>query len=119
MTAAAEAPAGPIIQDPRTLKSMREALGLTQGELARTLGLYPGTLSRWELGKQPVANPEMLAHAIFGVVARDIIDAAQWSREAEGFQVSQALVDALAKLRHLAEIGGLSNGSPPAALDPV
>jgi DNA-binding transcriptional regulator YiaG len=49
--------------DPEEFKSGRNAIGLTQTELARRLGVHPLTVSRWERGFVSIPNPvEKLMH---------------------------------------------------------
>jgi DNA-binding transcriptional regulator YiaG len=43
--------------DPEEFKSGRGAIGLTQTELARRLGVHPLTVSRWERGLVSIPNP--------------------------------------------------------------
>jgi DNA-binding transcriptional regulator YiaG len=40
----------------KTLWRLREAAGLTQGELAKKLGVALNTVSRWELGRMKIAK---------------------------------------------------------------
>jgi transcriptional regulator with XRE-family HTH domain len=40
----------------KTLRRLREAAGLTQGELAKKLGVALNTVSRWELGRMKIAK---------------------------------------------------------------
>ncbi len=40
----------------KTLRRFREAAGLTQGELAKKLGVALNTVSRWELGRMKIAK---------------------------------------------------------------
>jgi DNA-binding transcriptional regulator YiaG len=42
---------------PEEFKSGRSAIGLTQTELARRLGVHPLTVSRWERGFSLIPNP--------------------------------------------------------------
>ena len=52
-------PASPAsLATPAAIRLARRARGLTQWELARELGLYPNTVSRWERG---VVEPSTLA----------------------------------------------------------
>jgi transcriptional regulator with XRE-family HTH domain len=46
------------------LRSARLALGITQRQLARVLGVHPNTLACWERGSKPIGNPEMLRMAL-------------------------------------------------------
>lgn len=43
--------------DPERLKALREALGMTQVELAHQLGVSPGSVHRWETGKKGPIKP--------------------------------------------------------------
>ena len=43
--------------------AVREAAGLSQGELARAVGISPGTLSRWEAGLRKPTGPAALRYA--------------------------------------------------------
>lgn len=61
---------------PSILTERRQALGLTQAELARILGVDSGTLSRWERGKQSITMPNMVAFALFGIAAARAIGGA-------------------------------------------
>lgn len=47
--------------NPEELKRRREALGMTQEQLARELGVRMMTVSRWERGVYPVARHIALA----------------------------------------------------------
>lgn len=40
----------------KTLRRLREAAGLTQGQLAKKLGVALNTVSRWELGQMKIAQ---------------------------------------------------------------
>ena len=50
--------------DQQSVKQLREALGLTQSELARELGCRQQTVSEWELGLYSPANAygKLLSH---------------------------------------------------------
>src|SRR5262245_17315871 len=50
--------------EPGELRSRRRALGLTQAALARTLGVAPNTLARWERGELSVGNPVLIGIAL-------------------------------------------------------
>ena len=50
------------------IRALRERAGLTQGELARLLGLGPNTLSRWEAGR----NAQTAAMDILLRLVRDV-----------------------------------------------
>jgi transcriptional regulator with XRE-family HTH domain len=41
---------------PADLRARRRALGLDQGQLARHLGVWRGTVNRWEAGRQPIPH---------------------------------------------------------------
>lgn len=43
------------------LKRIRSALGLTQAELAASIGWHPLTISKWETGDRPVSLKATLA----------------------------------------------------------
>ena len=58
--------------DGDTLRRRREGLGLTQGELARLLGVYQATISAWENGVRGIRHPKMLALAFEAIEARRI-----------------------------------------------
>jgi transcriptional regulator with XRE-family HTH domain len=50
--------------DGETLRRRREALGMTQAELARALGVYQATISQWERGKRGIQHPRLLELAL-------------------------------------------------------
>ncbi|MGH9458988.1 MAG: helix-turn-helix domain-containing protein [Thermoanaerobaculia bacterium] len=54
---------------PKDLRSRRLALGLSQSELARRLGVPVATLSRWERGEAPIEDPETLFALLDGITA--------------------------------------------------
>jgi DNA-binding transcriptional regulator YiaG len=58
--------ATPIIKgmDSDDLRRRRIALDLTQGELARLLGVYQATISAWESGARGIRHPTILALAL-------------------------------------------------------
>jgi transcriptional regulator with XRE-family HTH domain len=60
--------------DRETLRRRREAIGLTQGELARLLGVYQATISAWENGSRGIRHPVILARAL-DVLALDKMEA--------------------------------------------
>ena len=41
----------------RTVKAIRDVLGLTQKELAQRIGVTTTTLARWERGDKPITKP--------------------------------------------------------------
>lgn len=41
---------------PAQMKRIRTRLGISQTQLARTMGVTPGTIANWENGRQPVAT---------------------------------------------------------------
>lgn len=43
--------------DPDEFKRLREALGLTQDQLAAELGVHRVTVARWETGEHKVPEP--------------------------------------------------------------
>ena len=45
----------------RRFKQVRTALGLTQAQLAKLLGVWPNTVAVWERGEQPISGPVELA----------------------------------------------------------
>ncbi len=52
----------------RELRKRREALGLTQGELANRLGVHWSTVARWEQGVRQISEPvarliQIVAHS--------------------------------------------------------
>jgi len=53
---------------PEELKRRREALGMTQDDLARELGVKMMTVSRWERGVYPI--PRHIALAIEAIEMR-------------------------------------------------
>jgi DNA-binding XRE family transcriptional regulator len=50
--------------DGPALRRRRHALGLSQGKLARALGVEPNTIARWERGEKKIANPVMMDLAL-------------------------------------------------------
>jgi transcriptional regulator with XRE-family HTH domain len=50
--------------DSKELRQRRESLGLTQGELAKLLGVSLNTVSRWELGSMKIRSPGAIALAL-------------------------------------------------------
>lgn len=65
------APGLPVRQDtdvdtPEVIRTQRLRLGMTQGELARAIGVDERTLRRYELGEQPpsLAHAKLLAHVL-------------------------------------------------------
>jgi transcriptional regulator with XRE-family HTH domain len=53
---------------PEELRRRREALGMTQDDLARELGVKMMTVSRWERGVYPI--PRHIALAVEAIEAR-------------------------------------------------
>jgi predicted ATPase/DNA-binding CsgD family transcriptional regulator/DNA-binding XRE family transcriptional regulator len=49
---------------PVELRAERRALGLTQAELARELGVATNTVARWERAEMPIGNPELVQLAL-------------------------------------------------------
>jgi transcriptional regulator with XRE-family HTH domain len=45
----------------RRFKQIRTALGLTQAELAKLLGVWPNTVAVWERGEKPIPGPVELS----------------------------------------------------------
>ena len=45
----------------RRFKQVRTALGLTQAQLAKLLGVWPNTVAVWERGEKPIPGPVDLA----------------------------------------------------------
>jgi len=45
----------------RRFKQVRTALGLTQAQLAKLLGVWPNTVAVWERGEKPIPGPVELA----------------------------------------------------------
>lgn len=106
---------GEMIGDAAGLTSMRKALGMTQGALAKTLGLDAGTISRWERGSQNIANPDLLGYAMIGVAAREVAGADAWrTGRVDEITVTPALVAALAMLRDIALKAGIVPVAGPA-----
>lgn len=44
-------------------RAIREAAGLTQGELARAIGVTPGAVNRWEAGTRKPTGESALRYA--------------------------------------------------------
>jgi DNA-binding transcriptional regulator YiaG len=55
---------------PTDLKTVREAIGLTQRALAERLGVPKDTLNRWERGRQACPHPEILRLALERLATR-------------------------------------------------
>jgi transcriptional regulator with XRE-family HTH domain len=53
--------------DGQDLKRRREALGLSQAELGRLLGVMQNTVSRWELGLVVIRHPDILDLALWAI----------------------------------------------------
>ncbi|MBV9171321.1 MAG: helix-turn-helix domain-containing protein, partial [Chloroflexi bacterium] len=51
-------------RDPPDLRQRREALKLTQAELAAALGVTPNTVARWERGEQRQGQPERIERVL-------------------------------------------------------
>lgn len=49
---------------PEELREARQALGMSQRQLAKALGLPWNTLARWERGEVGIRHPEMLRLAL-------------------------------------------------------
>jgi DNA-binding transcriptional regulator YiaG len=47
--------------DKVTFREIRQQLGLSQSELANTLGIHPVTVSHWERGARPITKMADLA----------------------------------------------------------
>jgi len=45
-------------------KKRRKELGLTQGEIAKLLGVAMNTVARWERDEVPIVHPEMIRLAL-------------------------------------------------------
>ena len=45
----------------RRFKQVRTALGLSQAQLAKLLGVWPNTVAVWERGEKPIPGPVELA----------------------------------------------------------
>lgn len=61
------APSGMTGQE---LRATRDALGLSQAELARALDVTVSTISRWETGHKPIGNPGMVRLALEALAMR-------------------------------------------------
>lgn len=103
---------GTMIGSAEGLTAMRKGLGLTQGQLAKLLGLDPGTLSRWERGAQNIANPNLLGYALLGVAAREVAIADSWRGNTDEVLISTSFVEALTVLRRLAGLAGIRVAMP-------
>ena len=55
------------------LKSLREAMNLTQEQLAEKTGFAAGTISKWEIGAQPIGKQASIRLAHFFSVPVDYI----------------------------------------------
>lgn len=51
------------------LRDYRRKLGLTQAQLAASLGVTPNTVARWERDELVIANPRMLRLALERLLA--------------------------------------------------
>jgi transcriptional regulator with XRE-family HTH domain len=59
--------------DGQTLRQKREALGLSQADLGRLLGVMQNTVSRWELGLVVIRHPKILALALEAIETRELL----------------------------------------------
>lgn len=63
---------------PSTLKRVREALGISQEDLARELGVSFATVNRWENGK---TTPSRLARSQFEAFCSRMVEAGKLTKE--------------------------------------
>jgi transcriptional regulator with XRE-family HTH domain len=59
--------------DGQELRRRREALGLSQADLGRLLGVMQNTVSRWELGLVVIRHPKILALALEAIETRELL----------------------------------------------
>lgn len=52
------------------LRAIREQLGLTQEQLAESLGIPPNTLARWERSEVTIRHPVILSLALTAIAAK-------------------------------------------------
>lgn len=63
----------------RNLRSIRQATGISQSELARRLGVTAATVSQWESGRRAPRDTHRIAIAeFFGVPVDDLFSLEGW-----------------------------------------
>lgn len=64
---------GPMLRD------IRKKLGMGVGEFGDAIGIYAGTLTRWETEQQPMANPRMVRLAVLGFLSQSVVSRVKWT----------------------------------------
>lgn len=60
------------------LRAIRQKLNMGVGEFGEAIGVYAGTLTRWENEQQPMANPRMVRLAVLGYLSQSVISRVRW-----------------------------------------
>lgn len=60
------------------LRARRKALGLSQGRLAKRLGVSSNTVARWERGELTIGRPEMVGMSL-DQIAREVSKVPIWT----------------------------------------
>lgn len=61
------------------LRELRAVLGMSAVAFSDAIGVYPGTLIRWENEQQPMNNPRLVRLAVIGYLAEAVVSRALWS----------------------------------------
>lgn len=61
------------------LREIRRLLGMSATAFGDAIGVYPGTLIRWENGQQPMNNARMVRLAVLGFLSEGILSRLHWS----------------------------------------
>jgi len=66
-----------------TIRSLRDALGMTAGQFAALIGVHPATLYRWEAKKGGTARLDPMQHRLLAVIHERLqasVDRDEWTR---------------------------------------